>query len=153
MRGVARIVAAITTLLSTPLTAYHASEKTEIRIRLINALSGKPFAGRNLQLFGTDTPSGLPGKDILFHLQEKTGADGVARFFINRPLPYRLLPESAQIGGCAWHGAPPIITDQVLKSGYVGPNECARKNQRFRWQDVKAQPAEIVIFAVEPRGP
>jgi hypothetical protein len=153
MKGVISIAAAISTLLPAALIAYHASERTEIRVRLINALSGKPFAGRDQQLFGTNTPSGLPRRDILFHLQTKTGADGVAYFFINPPLPYRLLPESAQIGGCAWHGAPPIITDQVLKLGYVGPNECARRNQKFHWQDVRAQPGEIIIFAVEPRGP
>ncbi len=134
------------------LPAFQPSSKTEIRLRLINAISGKPFAGRDAQLFGTNTPSGLPGRDILFHLQTKTGSDGVAHFFLDSPLPVRLQPEAAQNGGCAWHGAPPIMTEPVLKSGYVGPNECAKRNQPFHWQDIKAEPGEIILFVVEPRG-
>jgi len=154
MKAAVRVGAVISVLMLTAfLIAYGATEKTEIRVRLINAVSGKPFAGRDQQLFGTNTRSGLPGKDILFHLQTKTGADGVARFFISPPLPYRLLPTSAQTGGCAWHGAPEIITEELLKSGYVGPNECAHKNQPFHWQDIKAEPGEIILFVVEPRGP
>jgi hypothetical protein len=57
-----------------------AAEETEIRVRLIDAHSGKPYVDRDVQVFGTNTPSGLPGKDVLFHLQRKTGADGLAHF-------------------------------------------------------------------------
>lgn len=133
--------------------AVGVSEKTDIRVRLINALSGKPFVGRDQQLFGTNARSGPPHGDIVFHLQAKTGPDGIAHFLIGAPLPYRLIPTSAQTGGCAWHGAPPIVTEDVLQSGWVGPNTCARKNQSFHWQDVKAEPGEIILFVVEPRGP
>jgi hypothetical protein len=152
MKCAAAGVLAAILVLCPHLTASHASSKTEIRVRLINAISGTPCAGRDQQLFGTNTPLGLPGRDILFHLERKTGSDGVAHFFIDPPLPSRLLPESAQTGGCAWHGAPPIMTEQVLKSGYVGPNDCAQRNQRFHWQNIKAEPGEIILFVVEPRG-
>jgi hypothetical protein len=149
-------MSAVAWLLLLPLSAPPGdafAEKTEVRIRLINALSGKPYVGRFAGLFGTNsTGPGLHGKEILFHLETKTGADGVAHFLIAEPLPLRLILDIRLNRGCAWHGAPPVITSEVLKSGYVGPNECARKNQSFHWQDVKAEPGEIVLFVVEPPG-
>lgn len=141
-------------LLSAIMPAAGVAEKTEVRLQLLNALTGKPYAGRHAGLFGTNTLSGLlRAEDTVFHLQTKTGPDGVAHFSVGAPLPYRLIPSALQNGGCAWHWAPPIITSEVLRFGYVGPNECARKDQSFHWQDVKAEPGEIILFVVEPRGP
>ena len=153
MTGAAKTAAISALLFTAIMPAVGAAGKTEIRLRLLNALTGKPYAGRHAGLFGTNTRSGLPDGDILFHLQTKTGPDGIAHFLIAAPLPYCLIPDVRQNGGCAWHGAPPIITSEVLRSGYVGPNECAHKNQSFHWQDVKAEPGEIILFVVEPRGP
>lgn len=130
------------------------AKKPEIRVQLLNALTGKPYVGRDVQIFGDNSPSGiLRAKDTLFHLQTTTGSDGIAHFRIPGALPYRILVEALQNGGCAWHGAPPIIAAKVLKSGYVGPNECASKRQSFHWKDVKPEPGEIILFVVEPRGP
>jgi hypothetical protein len=154
MTGTAKTAAISALLFTAIMPAVGAAGKTEIRLRLLNALTGKPYAGRHAGLFGTNRPSGLlRAEDTLFHLQTKTGPDGIAHFLIGAPLPYRLIPDVRQNGGCAWHGAPPIITSEVLRSGYVGPNECAHRNQSFHWQDVKAEPGEIILFVVEPRGP
>jgi hypothetical protein len=154
MTGTAKTAAISALLFTAIMPAVGAAGKTEIRLRLLNALTGKPYAGRHAGLFGTNRPSGLlRAEDTLFHLQTITGPDGIAHFLIGEPLPYRLIPDVRQNGGCAWHGAPPIITSEVLRSGYVGPNECAHKNQSFHWQDVKAEPGEIILFVVEPRGP
>jgi len=154
MTGTAKTAAISALLFTAIMPAVGAAGKTEIRLRLLNALTGKPYAGRHAGLFGTNRPSGLlRAEDTLFHLQTKTGPDGIAHFLIGEPLPYRLIPDVRQNGGCAWHGAPPIITSEVLRSGYVGPSLCAHKNQSFHWQDVKAEPGEIILFVVEPRGP
>lgn len=151
-----RPTATILVLMLTAITsALGVAEKLEIRVRLIDALTGKPYAERHAELIGTNTPPGheLHANEIAFDFQTKTGPDGVAHFQIAAPLPDWLIVEALQNSGCAWHGAPPIRTQKVLRTGYIGPNECARKNQHFRWQDIKPKPGEILIFVVEPRGP
>lgn len=154
MKGRRKAVAAMSALLSIAvLSAFVVAEKTEIRVRLINALTGKPYAGRDHQIFGTNTRSGLPDGDILFHLQTKSGPDGVAHFLIGAPLPYRLLFYSAQANGCGPPGFNSFVTAEVMRTGVVVPNTCAGKHQKYDCRKVTAQPGEIVIFAVEPRGP
>jgi len=132
-----------------------AGEKTEIRVRLIDVHSGKPYASRHVEIFGTNAPpgSGLHSNEIFFHLQTKTGPDGVARFQIPAPLPYRLVFNSAQANGCGPPGFASFVTAEVMRAGIVVPNTCAGKHQKYDWREVTAQPGEIVIFAVEPRGP
>jgi hypothetical protein len=142
------------TLLLASVAALAVAEHVEIRVRLLNGRSGKPYAGRSVQLFGDKAKTGLlKSYNILFHLQTKTGPDGVAHFQIGPPLPYRLSLALAQNGGCAWRGAPPIITEEVLRSGFVGPNLCASENQSFHWQEVKPEPGEIILFVTEPPWP
>jgi hypothetical protein len=127
--------------------------KAEIQVRLIDAHSGRPFADREVELFGTNAPSGLNTRDTLFHLQTTTGRDGVARFLMTAPLPYWLVFYSAQANGCGPAGFNSFVAAEVMQSGIVVPNTCASKRQKFDWRKVIARPGEIIIFAVEPRGP
>jgi hypothetical protein len=147
-------IAAILCLVASGILAPAEPAVVEIRVKLLNAHSGKPYVGRNAQLFGTNSRSGLlRANDTSFHLQTRTESDGVAHFQISAPLPYRVLFYSAQANGCGPSGSGSFVTDEVLRSGIVVTNTCAGKHQKFRWQNVKAEPGEIVIFAIEPRGP
>ncbi len=140
-------------LLISIICAFGVAQKTEIRVRLLDANNGRPYRGRDAQVFGTNSPSGLPGKDILFHLQTQTGPDGVAHFQVSAPLPYRLLFYSAQANGGGPPGFNSFLTEAVIRSGLVVPNTCAKKHGSYNWQKVTATPGEIVIFAVEPSRP
>jgi hypothetical protein len=123
------------------------AQQTEIRVRLLDAHSGKPFRNRHVELFGTNSDQGLPAKDTLFDVSGQTGADGVVHFQLKMPLPTRFVFWSAQANGCLL--SPSFMASDVLNSGVVSVNTCAGKHQKYRWQDVTAQPGEIVIFAVE----
>jgi len=149
MSGWVKVAAWLMPLLLSASQGDAVAGKAEIRIRLINALNGKPYANRHAGLFGTN--GGMHANEILFHIETKTGHDGVAHFLLTKPLPYYLVLDIGQNDVCAWPGVPTIFSSTVLKSGYIGPNECARKNQSFHWEDVKAEPGEIILFAVEPR--
>jgi hypothetical protein len=138
-------------LLLTILTGLRAADKTELRITLLDARSGKPYVGRDVQIFGTNATSGLQASDLVFHLQTKTDANGSAHFDISAPLPLRFIFYSAQADCCG--PCTDFITEEVVRTGRVIPNMCARKNQKYRGQQVTAQPGEVVIFAVNPRGP
>jgi hypothetical protein len=141
-------------LLIATVGASDMAEEAEIRVRLIDAHSGKPFVGRDVQFFGTNSRSGLlKAKDTLFHLQTKTRPDGIAHFQIARPLPYRLIFYSAQANGCGPSGFASFITSEVIRSGIVVPNTCSSKRLKYDWRQSTAHPGEIIIFAVEPRGP
>ncbi len=148
MTGTAKTAAISALLFTAIMPAVGAAGKTEIRLRLLNALTGKPYAGRHAGLFGTNRPSGLlRAEDTLFHLQTKTGPDGIAHFLIGEPLPYRLIPDVRQNGGCAWHGAPPIITSEVLRSGYVGPSLAGCESRAGRNYPVRGRAAWSVVRA------
>jgi hypothetical protein len=130
-----------------------AATRIRIDVKLLDANTGRPYVGRDVQLFGTNATSGLlKANDILFELHAKTGADGVARFDIAPPLPRSLLFTSSQAGGCGG-GSPWFVTEEVVRAGVVVPSTCSRKSAKFRWQDITAQPGEIVVPTLEPRGP
>ena len=144
--------AALLLMLSIVCPMARAGEKTEIRVRLLDAHSGKPYVNRELALFGSNSSSGmLYATDTLFELHAKTGVDGVAHFELESPLPKTLLIYSYQAGVCARSGS--FVTEEVVHNGIVTANTCAGKHQKYRWQDITAQPGEIVSFAVPPRGP
>ena len=154
MKGTAKTAAISALLLTATSYIFGVAESTQIRVRLIDAHSGKPYAGRQAELFGTDSSSGLlKAEDTLFHLQTRTRPDGIAQFKIAIPLPHRLLFYSAQADGCGPPGFNSFVTAEVVRSGVVVPNTCAGKHQKYDWREVTARPGEIVIFAVEPRGP
>ena len=142
-------------LLSVALHIFGVGENTYIRVRLIDAHSGRPYRGRHVELTGTNaSPGGLLHRyEISFDLQTRTGPDGVAQFRITTLLPYRLLFYRAQANRCGPQGFNSFVTAEVMQSGVVVPNTCAGKGQKFEWREVTATPGEIVIFAVEPPRP
>ncbi len=154
MRGIIKVAAISALLLIAALRTFGVAEKTEIRVRILDAHSGKPYADRDAGLSGANSRSGLlHPKDIVFDVRNKTGPDGIAHFKIAAPLPYRLLFYSAQANGCGPPGFNSFVTAEVVRSGVVVPNTCAGKRQKYDWREVTAEPGEIVIFAVAPRGP
>ncbi len=137
-------------LLSLHLLTAVASDAV-VRVKLLHAHTGRPYVNRDVQLFGARSTSGLlRAKDTVFHLQTRTGADGIALFQIPS-VPYRFLVYTAQNTGCAPNGS--FVAEDILHQGAVAKNTCPGRSRNFHWQDVKPQPGMIVIFALEPRGP
>lgn len=126
--------------------------KIEIRVRVIDAHSGKPYTKRDVLLAGTNASSGnLKASETLFTLRAKTDGDGVAHFEINLPMPRSLLFWSANADLCApssWYVTGDIV-QKILTTGVVVPDVCARKEKDYRGPRITAQPGEIVFFAVE----
>jgi hypothetical protein len=127
----------------------HAQEApTELRIKLLNAHTGMPYVEKGIEIFGTNAASGLKKEDIVIDLHGTTDPNGIAHFQLHGRLPYRILYNTWQIRGCTPTGS--FITEDVIHTGIVVANTCAKKSQKFRWQDVTATPGEIVIFAIPP---
>lgn len=138
--------AGLALLVSIATVAAFGKEKpseTEIRVRLLNAHSGKPYVGVEVELYG-DNGVGLLKKDVAFHLRSKTDSDGIARFAVEPPLPPTFVLNIWQVNGCIPFDN--FRTEEVVRSGIVARNTCPKR--KYRWQDVKVEPGEIVIFAL-----
>jgi hypothetical protein len=154
MKPMVTIAAMISASLSITCCVFGMADGVEIRVKLLDAHSGKPYVKRDVEFFGTNGKHvSLTAHDIIFDRHAKTDSEGIAQFQLNAPLPSRLIFYSAQANGCGPPGFPEFVTEDVVRYGVVVENTCAGKHQRYRWQDVTARPGEIVIFAVEPRGP
>lgn len=124
----------------------------EIRVRILNAHSGKPCVGKEVRLWGAKQGLGLRQRDVVFDLRAKTDSDGVAHFRVAPPLPPRLIPYIWQLRGCSALRADGLSTQKVLRYGFVGKGAkytCRIKNSVLN--AVRPQPGEIVLFA-EPQS-
>lgn len=154
MKPMVTIAAIISASVSITCCVFGMADGAEIRVKLLDAHSGKPYAKRDVEMFGTKATAVAPkAHDTVFDRHAKTDSEGIAQFQLTAPLPARLFFYSAQANGCGPKGFNSFVTEDVVRYGVVVKNTCAGKHQKYRWQDVTARPGEIVIFAVEPRGP
>ena len=133
----------------------------EIRLKILNPYSGKPFANDTIRLIGSndDLRTTAHTQDGI-ELTSQTGPDGVAHFFLRPPLPKKVFfhgatSERGGAGrGCSTRSQ--WLSEEIVRSGVVNDATLCVPNPRpkgkFRWQDVTAKPGEIVIFAVPPRA-
>lgn len=148
-RGIGIVALLCLTQLSIVAPSFpQAGAVVEIRVRILNAHSGKPYVGKDVRLWGAKPGAGLKRRDIVFDLRAKTDSDGVAHFRLAPPLPPRLVPYFWQLRGCSVIPGGDLSTQKVLQSGFVGKgaNYTCRIRERVL-NAVKHQPREIVLFA------
>jgi hypothetical protein len=124
-----------------PLTAKD-ERPVEIRVRLINARTGKPIPGKPVRIDSAD-PSGL----WRGYLEEKTGRDGVAIFRLTPPLP-RKVDIFLGMGGY-WAGCSrgDYSVEEILKKGAIWEVEHCLNLPRIQ-DRFNPRPGEVFYFAV-----
>lgn len=132
----------------------------EIRLRLLDAWSGKPITGQSVTLIGAtgDIGSGLPVKDIQQEIDSNTDKDGIARFRLAVPMPNRILFTFHSGRGCPIkdsHYKNQWRPEEILGRGVVVPNWCEgrRWHNKSRWQNVTAKPGENTAEQRPERAP
>ena len=130
----------------------------EIRLKLLSPWSGKPLARQPVIFFEATGQVGTPlqKSELLKEIMAQTGSDGVAVFALSGHAPDRVLFDVGPLRTCPHKGDVPVPNgfhpEEIINSGVVVADSCVPKNWRgkFRWQDVKVTPGEIIFFGSRP---
>lgn len=126
----------------------------QIRVKLINEWSGKPYIGQAVTLIEANGQlgSGLPQQDVVEKVRSRTGPDGTARYLLKSPLPSRFLFDLGALRGCPSETPNQWQPQKIINSGVIVPASCVPQSWhgKFRWQDIKPQPGEIIFFVSPP---
>jgi hypothetical protein len=119
-----------------------------MRVRLIDADSGRVLAGKHVDvelgmIRAAPTRNTVDVLGMRRRLRSKTGTDGIAKFWLEAPLPNRV--EIISPPG-HWTQCSPYSYDlqEILKVGVVAENNCKPKGKLE--VQFNPQPGEAVVF-------
>ena len=138
--------------------SFSSDASLQVQVKVLNARTGKPFSRWTVKLIEARgrIGSGVSVGDIIRMESAVTDESGIARYFLEKPLPDRLMLDTSSLRGCIPSGT--LIREwlhkEILEEGFVQENVCGRdKRKEDSSYGLKPIPGRIVIFGLPvPKG-